>query len=77
MAGVVADLAVTTVDQRLAALLLERGTQVDATHQGLADELGPAREFVSRVLEHFASLASSACGARTSKSRIPAASRVA
>lgn len=55
MARVVADLAVTTVDQRLAALLLERGPQIDATHQGLADELGTAREVVSRALEHFAS----------------------
>lgn len=54
MAHVVADLAVTTVDQRLAALLLERGPQIDATHQGLAEELGTAREVVSRALEHFA-----------------------
>lgn len=55
LAGVVADLAATTVDQRLAALLLERGPHIDATHQGLADELGTAREVVSRALEHFAS----------------------
>lgn len=55
LAGVVADLAATTVDQRLAALLLERGPRIDVTHQGLADELGTAREVVSRALEHFAS----------------------
>jgi CRP/FNR family transcriptional regulator len=46
--------AATTVDQRLAALLLRRGPRIDATHQGLADELGTAREVVSRALEHFA-----------------------
>ena len=26
---------------------------IDATHQALADELGTAREVVSRILEHF------------------------
>jgi len=54
LSGVVARLAETTVDQRLAALLLERGRHLDATHQGLADALGTAREVVSRTLEHFA-----------------------
>ncbi len=41
------------LDQRLAALLLERGTTVSATHQGLADELGSVREVVSRILKDF------------------------
>jgi CRP/FNR family transcriptional regulator len=54
LTDVVLRLAATTVDQRLASLLLARGPHVDATHQGLADELGTAREVVSRALEHFA-----------------------
>lgn len=54
LADTVARLSATTVDQRLAALLLSRGPSIDATHQGLADELGTAREVVSRALEHFA-----------------------
>lgn len=44
----------STVDQRLAALLVARGPSIDTTHQGLADALGTAREVVSRALEHFA-----------------------
>lgn len=47
-------LAATTVDQRLASLLIERGPHLAVTHQGLADELGTVREVVSRALEHFA-----------------------
>jgi CRP/FNR family transcriptional regulator len=43
------------LDQRLAALLLERGQTVSATHQGLADELGSVREVVSRILKDFES----------------------
>lgn len=54
LTDVMARLAATTVDQRLALLLIERGPHIDATHQGLADELGTAREVVSRALEHFA-----------------------
>jgi len=42
------------LDQRLAALLLERGPQVRATHQQLADELGSVREIVSRIVGSFA-----------------------
>lgn len=42
------------LDQRLAALLRERGPTVLATHQQLADELGSAREIVSRLLKHLA-----------------------
>jgi CRP/FNR family transcriptional regulator len=54
LTDVLGRLAATTVDQRLASLLIERGPHIDATHQGLADELGTAREVVSRALEHFA-----------------------
>lgn len=54
LSGVVSRLAETTVDQRLASLLLERGPRLEVTHQGLADALGTAREVVSRTLEHFA-----------------------
>lgn len=42
------------LDQRLAALLLSKGSEIDATHQMLADELGSVREIVSRLLERFA-----------------------
>jgi CRP/FNR family transcriptional regulator len=41
------------LDQRLAALLLDKGDVVRATHQGLADELGSVREMVSRLLSNF------------------------
>ena len=41
------------MDQRLAALLLQKGASIWATHQSLADELGTAREVVSRTLEDF------------------------
>jgi CRP/FNR family transcriptional regulator len=41
------------MDQRLAALLLQKGVSIWATHQSLADELGTAREVVSRTLEDF------------------------
>jgi CRP/FNR family transcriptional regulator len=33
--------------------LISRGPVIHATHQTLADELGTAREVVSRILEHF------------------------
>ena len=42
------------LDQRLATLLLQRGPQVRATHQQLADELGSVREIVSRIVGGFA-----------------------
>lgn len=41
------------LDQRLAHALLGHGTQVHATHQALADELGTVREIVSRLLSRF------------------------
>ena len=42
------------LDQRLAALLVARTSPIHATHQALADELGSAREMVSRLLKGFA-----------------------
>lgn len=42
------------LDQRLAALLVSRPSPVHATHQALADELGSAREMISRLLKSFA-----------------------
>ncbi len=52
----VQEVAFHRMDQRLAALLLEKacGRQVAATHQALADELGTAREVVSRLMHNFA-----------------------
>ena len=52
--GLVEAVAFQKLDQRLARLLVERGPRVSATHQALADELGVAREMVSRVLRSFA-----------------------
>jgi CRP/FNR family transcriptional regulator len=43
------------LDERVAEVLLQRGPTVVATHQAIADELGTAREVVSRVLGTFAS----------------------
>ena len=47
------EMARTRLDERLADLLVSRGPVIHATHQTLADELGTAREVVSRILEHF------------------------
>jgi CRP/FNR family transcriptional regulator len=41
------------LDQRLAALLIARDTPIRTTHQALADELGSAREIISRLLKGF------------------------
>ena len=42
------------IEQRLAKLLLDKRTDViGVTHQGLADEMGTAREVVSRILKDF------------------------
>ena len=41
------------LDQRLAAALLGHGSQLRATHQALADELGTVREIVTRLLRRF------------------------
>jgi CRP/FNR family transcriptional regulator, anaerobic regulatory protein len=43
------------IDARLAAVLLARGNrEIRVTHQALADEIGTAREVVSRTLSAFA-----------------------
>jgi CRP/FNR family transcriptional regulator len=42
------------LDQRLAALLLAKPAPLHTTHQAIADELGSAREMVSRLLKGFA-----------------------
>lgn len=41
------------LDQRLAALLLAKGSEIHSTHQMLADELGSVREIISRLLKGF------------------------
>jgi CRP/FNR family transcriptional regulator len=50
----VEEVAFHKLDQRLANLLLGRGSSVCLTHQQLADELGSVREIVSRLLKGFA-----------------------
>jgi len=47
------DIAFSKMDQRLAALLLTKGPIIKITHQELADELGSAREVISRILKTF------------------------
>jgi CRP/FNR family transcriptional regulator len=42
------------LDQRLANLLVSKPSPIHTTHQVLADELGSAREIVSRLLKGFA-----------------------
>lgn len=41
------------LDQRVASMLLARGSPVAASHQELADDLGASRENVSRILAGF------------------------
>ncbi len=50
----VSAVAFQKLDQRLAHLLVSKPNPVHATHQGLADELGSAREIVSRLLKGYA-----------------------
>jgi CRP/FNR family transcriptional regulator len=50
----VSAVAFQKLDQRLAALLIARSNPLLTTHQALADELGSAREMVSRLLKGFA-----------------------
>ena len=52
--ALVEGVAFAPVEQRLAALLVEQGPQVRATHQELADMLATAREVVSRQLSSWA-----------------------
>lgn len=49
----VEEVAFHKLDQRLANLLLGRGSSVRLSHQQLADELGSVREIVSRLLKGF------------------------
>lgn len=50
----VSAVAFQKLDQRLARLLIGKTHPIHATHQALADELGSAREMVSRLLKGFA-----------------------
>lgn len=50
----VSAVAFQKLDQRLAALLINKARPLHITHQALADELGSAREIVSRLLKGFA-----------------------
>jgi CRP/FNR family transcriptional regulator len=50
----VSAVAFQKLDQRLAALLISKVSPIQATHQAIADELGSAREIVSRLLKGFA-----------------------
>ena len=54
--ALIEEVAFRQLDQRLAALLVERGPLIQATHQMVADEVGSAREVVSRILKHFEEL---------------------
>jgi len=54
MMELVTAVAFQKLDQRLAALLISRPSPLHVTHQALADELGSAREMVSRLLKGFA-----------------------
>ena len=49
----VSAVAFQKLDQRLAALLIAKPSPLYTTHQALADELGSAREIVSRLLKGF------------------------
>ncbi len=51
--GLVEAVAFHRVDERLAAMLLELGPVVGRTHESLADDLGTAREVVSRILKEW------------------------
>lgn len=52
--AVVDSVAFHRLDERLAEWLLARGPWIAMTHQAIADELGSAREVVTRVLRQFA-----------------------
>jgi CRP/FNR family transcriptional regulator len=49
----VEEVAFHRVDERLARLLVHRGPVLAASHQAIADELGSAREVISRLLGSF------------------------
>lgn len=50
----VSAVAFQKLDQRLAKLIINKTSPIHTTHQALADELGSAREIVSRLLKGFA-----------------------
>jgi CRP/FNR family transcriptional regulator len=50
----VSAVAFQKLDQRLANILVNKPSPLHATHQALADELGSAREIVSRLLKSYA-----------------------
>ncbi len=50
----VSAVAFQKLDQRLAKLIISKPNPIHTTHQALADELGSAREIVSRLLKGFA-----------------------
>jgi CRP/FNR family transcriptional regulator len=50
----VSAVAFQKLDQRLANLLASKKSPIHTTHQALADELGSAREIVSRLLKGYA-----------------------
>jgi CRP/FNR family transcriptional regulator len=47
-------IAFQKLDQRLAAALIKKPHPIHTTHQALADEIGSAREIISRILKGFA-----------------------
>lgn len=49
----VEEVAFRRLDERLAQLLVRRGSVLTETHQKLADDLGSVREIVSRLLRSF------------------------
>lgn len=49
----VEEVAFQRLDRRLAAWLVERGPDIHASHQAVADDLGSVREIVSRLLKQF------------------------
>ena len=53
LTGLIDAVAFRKLDQRLAAALLGRGSDLSITHQRLADELGTVREIVTRLLRRF------------------------
>jgi len=53
MMELVTAVAFQKLDQRLAALLAAKTSPIHTTHQAIADELGSAREMVSRLLKGF------------------------
>lgn len=51
--GLIDDISFLKLNERLAGLLISRGSVVTTTHAQLADELGSVREVISRILKDF------------------------